>query len=210
MVDRLVHLTKYRNVQEMDNHDIISPLSNKLVIELIGVQADFDPVDMPEPKSFTEPGNTPILKEGEWTFLRIRNSSSRVLNITILDLQPDWGITQIYPSGSGFFEPLDPGQELPVPIPLQAYLPPGYIEGRDLIKVFATVGTTNFRWLELPPLDHPTRSAITRGGPASPLEELLSMVVAEEPKTRNLNPAAFPSWEWVSAEVEVRVEKRGS
>ena len=210
MVNRLVHLTKYRNVQELDNHDIMSPLSNKLVVELVGMQSDFDPVDMPEPEPFTDAGNTPILKEGEWTFLRIRNNSSKLLNITVLDLQPDWGITQIYPSGAGFFEPLDPGQELPVALPLQAYLPPGHKEGTDIIKVFATVGTTNFRWLELSSLDQPTRGAITRGGPSSPLEELLTMVVSEEPKTRNLNPAAFPSWEWVSAEVEVRVKKQES
>jgi hypothetical protein len=206
LVQRLVHLTKYRNVLELDNHDAMSPLAHKLVFELAGKQSDFDPADKPEPEPFSDPGDTPTLQEGEWTFLCVKNKSQKILNITALDLQPDWGISQIYPSGAGYFEPLDPGQE--VLLPLQASLPPGYAEGTDVIKVFATVGTTNFRWLELPALDQePRRSAMTRGGPAGPLEELLAQVTAEEPKTRNLNTAVFPSWEWAAGQVEVRVKR---
>lgn len=203
VVQRLIHLTKYRNVNELDNNDIYSPLANKLVVELTGVQQDYDPVDRPEPQPFIDSGNTPMLNAGEWTFLRIMNKSLKILNITVLDLQPDWGINQIYPRGSGSFEPLDPGQS--ILLPLEASLPAGYTEGTDLIKVFATLGTTNFRWLELPALDQPVTGAVTRGGPANPLEELLAAVTAQDPKTRNLNPAAYPSWEWVTAQVEARV-----
>jgi len=201
LVQRLVHLSRYRNVQELDNHDTLSPLARRLVVELVGKQEDFDPVDRPDPQPFNDSGNTPVLKEGEWTFLRIENKTQKVLNITVLDLQPDRGICQIYPSGSGFFEPLDPGQE--IVLPLQANLPEGYTVGTDIIKVFGTVGTTNFHWLELPALDQPEKSPVTRGGPANALEELLTMVVSGETKTRNLNPATFPSWEWVTASVEV-------
>jgi len=214
VVQRLVQLTKYRNVQELENRDTMSPLARKLVVELVGVQAEYDPVDEPEPQAFDDPGGTPTIQVAEWTFLRVRNNMapgrrndpSRILNITVLDLQPDWGIQQIYPSGAGFFEPLDPGQE--VVLPLRAGLPGGYAEGTDVIKVFATLGTTNFRWLELPALDQPPRrSETTRGGPSNPLEELLAAVTAEEPKTRDLNPAAYPSREWVTAQVEVRVQR---
>ncbi|MGZ4864913.1 MAG: caspase family protein [Halobacteriota archaeon] len=214
VVQRLVHLTKYRNVQELDNHDAMSPLARKLLVELTGVQSEYDPADKPNPKPFEDPGNTPTLKEGDWTFLRMRNNlspgepndSSRILNVTVLDLQPDWGITQIYPSGAGVFEPLDPGQE--ITLPLQASLPQGYADGADRIKVFATTGTTNFRWLELPSLDQPaTRSMTTRARTGDPLEELLAAVTVQEPATRNLNPAQYPSREWVAAQVEVRIRK---
>jgi hypothetical protein len=141
--------------------------------------------------------------------LRVRNDSSEILNVTIMDLQPDWGISQLYPGESGYFEPLDPGQTLPL-IPLQASLRPGYTEGTDVVKVFATVGTTNFRWLELPTLDEPLeRSAATRGGPSSALDELLTAFSSGAPKTRNLNLAACPSKEWVTAQVELRVQKKG-
>lgn len=203
LAKRLVHLSRYRNVQELDNHDTLSPLARRLVVELIGKQEDFDPLDMPDPQPFNDLGNTPKLKKGEWTFLKIANKTQKVLNITVLDLQPDRGISQIYPSGSGFFEPLDPGQE--ILLPLQANLPEDYTEGTDIIKIFGTVGTTNFRWLELPALDQPDKNLATRGGPANALEELLALVASKKPETRNLNPAAFPSWEWVTASVEVHV-----
>jgi hypothetical protein len=191
----------------------MSPLARKLAIELIGVQSEYDPASKPVPQPFQDEGNTPKIKAGEWVFLKLcnrlppgrPNDPSRILNITVLNLQPDWGISQIYPAGAGFFEPLDPAQE--VILPLQAGLPEGYVKGADVLKVFATLETTNFRWLELPALDQPPRrSATTRGGPMNPLEELLAAVLAEEPNTRNLNPAVYPSREWVTEQVEVRIE----
>ena len=104
-------------------------------------------------------------KEGIYLALRIQNNSSQVLNVTVLDLQPDWGITQAYPrSSDSYFMPIDPGKS--EDIPLKVSLPQGYKEGRDVIKVFATVGPTNFRWLELPVLDQPmsTKNGIEASG----------------------------------------------
>jgi hypothetical protein len=211
-VQRLIHLTRYRNVLELDNRDPMSPLARRLKVELLGVQAEYDTADKPEPQPFTDPGNTPRIKVGEWTFLRVRNDMppgpandpSRILNVTVLDLLPGWGIQQVYPGGAGFFEPLDPGQE--IVLPLRASLRAGYTEGTDVLKVFATLGTTNFRWLELPALDQPIqRHVSTRGGPGDLLEELLAAVVAQEPKTRDLEPAAYPSREWITAQVEVQM-----
>jgi hypothetical protein len=178
-----------------------------------GKQADYDPADPPEAQPFDATGGTPVLAPGEWLFVRIKNTlpkvpgapaATNVLNITALDLQPDWGISQVYPSGSGaLFEPLDPQAELL--LPLQAVLPEGYEDITDIVKVFATVGTTSFRWLELPPLDQPTTAK--RGVRTDPLEQLLAAVIEDEPRTRNLNPAAYPSKEWVTAQVEVHVKK---
>jgi len=219
IAQRLIHLAKYRNVQELDNHDAMSPLAHKLVVELVGKQVDYDPADPGEPQPFDDPGQTPVLAPGEWVLVRIKNvlpkvpgapASTNVLNITVLDLQPDWGITQIFPSGQGaYFEPLDPEQE--IPLWLQASLPAGADDITDItdtIKVFATVGTTNFRWLELPPLDQPIpKGVVTRGAPTDPLEQLLARVVEYEPETRNLVPAAYPSKQWVTAQVEVHVTK---
>jgi hypothetical protein len=206
IVRRLVHLSKYQATKQLSNHDPMSPLARKLVVELIGKQTDYDPVDAPQPQAFDDPGHTPILATGEWTFLRIRNESSQVLNITVLDLQPDWGVQQVYPMGpADYFLPLDPGQEQI--LPLQASLPAHEREGTDTIKVFATTRTTNFRWLELPALDRPLErsAAVRRGVPANPLEQLLAAVTADRPPTRNLVPAAYPSREWVTSQVEVHI-----
>jgi hypothetical protein len=182
---------------------------------LAGVQKDYDPVDKPAPQPFADAGNTPVLEPSEWTFLRIKNllpkvddrnnPSRNVLNVTVLDLQPDWGISQIFPTGAAAFEPLDPQQE--VMIPLQAGLPEGYETGADVIKVFATAGATDFRVLELPALDQPPVKKGKRNASTNPLDNLLSAITADQPSKRNLKPGANPSREWVTAQVEVRVEK---
>jgi len=210
---RLVHLAKYRNVQELDNHDLLSPLAGQLMVELAGKAVAYDRADKAEPQPFDAPGSTPEVKPGEWIFVRIRNLLPRitnqpranVLNITVLDLDSNWAITQIYPSRPGaLFVPLDPESE--VVLPFQTSLLAGSDPTIDVIKVFGTAGTTNFRWLELPAIDCPVLgNSGARGSPASPLEALLAAIVVQDPHTRTLNTASFASGEWITAQVEVRV-----
>lgn len=92
-------------MQELDNTDVRSPLAGKLLVELMGVQRDYEPGDPREPESFADIGNTPVFRPGEYTFMRIKNLSSEVLNVTALYLQPDRGINQIYENT------FDPDQE---------------------------------------------------------------------------------------------------
>lgn len=217
VVLRLRHLTKYHNVLELENRDPMSSLARKLVVELTGVQDNYEPGDPPEPKPLVDAGNTPTLRVRQWTFLRICNTlpkvagdiTKNVLNIAVLNLQPDWGITQVYPAGSGYFEPLDPGQQ--IEIPLEARLPNDCTEGIDVLKVFATVGTTNFRSLELPGLDKPLLPrSITRGGEFNPTDLLGQFLVAVTdslPSLRDLTPAASASKQWTTSQLEVRIER---
>jgi hypothetical protein len=205
---RLAHLAKYFALQQISNNDPLSPLARKLVIELIGKRADYDPADPFEPEPFDDPSHTPTLKTDEWVGLRIKNNSPQILNVTVFDLQPDWGATQIYPSGPGDnFVAFDPGQEMV--IPLRASLPKAYLTGRDIVKVFATVGTTNFRWLELPALDQPrSPSHVARGVRSiDPLEAMFATFASDRPLTRNLNPATVPSKEWITAQVEINMRQ---
>ncbi|BAY35571.1 peptidase C14 caspase catalytic subunit p20 (plasmid) [Nostoc carneum NIES-2107] len=204
VVKRLVHLAKYQAIQELDNHDISSPLRAKVVVELLGKQQDYDPVDYPQPEPFADLNN-PEVAAGEYIFLKIRNDYYDVLNFTVLDLQSDWAINQIYPETSEFIS-LDPGQE--ELIPLRMSLSPGEKEGEDIFKVFATIGATNFRWLELPPLNQAIPLLEAKGIPRSgnPLEELLMAIAAEQPPMRNANPIAFPSREWTTMQVQLTVK----
>lgn len=206
LVGRLTHLVKYRNVLQLENADVLSSLAGKLVVELAGRQAAYDPADRPEPQPFHDPGNTPLLRPGEWTFLRIKNTSSFVLNVTVLDLGPDWSITQIYPSRQDAPSmTFDPGQE--ILLPLHTYLPEGYTDALDVLKVFATVGSTDFRWLELSALDQPHISKNARSGPGNRLEQLLAVLAAEETRLRQVNPAIYSIGEWMTAQVEVHVQQ---
>ncbi|MGQ4646074.1 caspase family protein [Lyngbya aestuarii] len=206
VVKRLVHLTKYKATEELDN---FTPLTNKLVVELAGKQTNYKPGRRPTPEPFDDPMN-PTVKAGEWIFLRIRNNYSQVLNVTLLNLQSDWAIDQLELLNEGArFEPFDPEQEELIPIKMLDVLE-GYNEVTDIYKVFATVGQPDFRWLELPPLDQPIPKSATRGlkVPSNLLEELLATIGADnQPRetTKAGRVYADPSRGWTTKQVTVKV-----
>uniref|UniRef100_A0ACD5GXB0 Uncharacterized protein n=1 Tax=Desertifilum tharense IPPAS B-1220 TaxID=1781255 RepID=A0ACD5GXB0_9CYAN len=204
-MERLVHLAKYQTVQELENHDPSSPLRGQISVKLLGKQLDYEPGDLPRPQPFTDP-NQPEAQVGECVFLEVQNNYTEVLNVVVLNLQLDWAIDQIYPASAGNrFVPIDPGDKETIPIYLS--LPPGNHEGTDIFKVFATLDAANFRWLELPPLNQPIPSPISRGFavPTNPLEELFAAVAAEQPPTRKGSTVAYPSREWTTTQVSIRV-----
>lgn len=205
LVKRLIHLAKYQAIQELDNLDRKSPLQGKISINLLGKQTNYKLGEPISPQPFEDP-TQPTVKVGECVFLEIQNNYSNVLNLVILDLQSNWAIDQLYPpSTKSQFIPLDPGQTELIPIELS--LPEGEAQGADILKVFVTLDAANFRWLELPPLDQPLLPANKRkiNTPSNSLEELLAVLASEQPATRQLNPVAFPSREWMTTQVVVNV-----
>jgi hypothetical protein len=201
VVERLLHLAKYRTASELRNLDPLSPLSRKFSVELVGLQADYKPGAPLHPQPFTEPQDTPTVKVGEWIFLRVRNHYTTqdgiTLNVTVLNLRPDWSIRQVFPSRSGLFETLEPGQQLL--LPLRVELPLSYDEGIDLIKFFATIDPADFHFLELPPLDvRATRSAATH--------EAISQS-SDESKTRDMVVPLSKADDWNTRQFEIRVTR---
>lgn len=198
VVKRLVHLSKYQAILQLDNNDPQSSLAGKLKVELCKVgenRGDLLPLNAP--------GNLPTFDIHESIILHIRNDSSQVLNITVLAIQSDWSIVQIHPDNASAFEPLDPGQEKLIPI--QTSLPEGYEQGADILKVFATVKATNFRWLELPALDKPRWGRqVSRS--TDPLDELLAAVASEQPPNRDIHAAAYRSGKWTTEQVKLVVQ----
>ncbi|RAM49434.1 MAG: caspase family protein [Hapalosiphonaceae cyanobacterium JJU2] len=206
VVQRLVHLTKYKVTEEIDN--LNTSLTNELVVELMGKQANYQPGTRPSPQAFDD--KFPTVKDGEWVVLRISNESQKDLNIALLNLQSDWAIDQLDLMNEGaIFEHFYPGQEELIPI--QMSLPDGDKEGEDIFKVFATVDELDLRWLKLPRLDQPTPKNATRGLkiPTNPLEELLASVGADinPPTTRKGTTSITPSSNWLTKQVTVKVKK---
>lgn len=201
---RLVHLTKYRNVRLIDNTDPTSPLARKIVAEL-GIQE----ADASGRKTFRPLGLPPRpLAVGETACLRVTNFSSTPVNVTVMDLQPDWGISQVHPSpGERDYELLEPGEERALLLPLGAWLPDDYQEGTDTLKVFATVEGTSFHWLEMPALDQPpaARRGIQRGGDA--LEQLITAFAAPKLTRQMVNLSAPKGRSWTTTQIEVRVRR---
>lgn len=212
ILKRLVHLTKYRNVRLIDNPDPSSMLARKLVVEL-GTR---------KPPENGEEGvgtfgevfgvRSRPLSVDEIVFLRVKNLSKKAVNVTVLDLQPDWGISQVYPSVdpetevAKDYELLEPGEENALLIPLKAALPEGYQQGTDVIKAIAAVEGTSFRWLELPALDQPVTRSVTMG-PSNPLEELMTAFASDLLTRQVVNLSAPKGKSWGTAEVEVRIRR---
>ena len=154
MADRLVHLTKYTNVKLIENSASTAPLARLIELTVAGQN----------PKG---PGGEIIVDDGERLTLSFRISIQDALNVTVLDVQPDWSISKVYPEDTDSVL-LDPQSTQEVA--LEFLLPPDYKESLETIKIFATVGYTSFDWLQLPALDHPLQAAGGKRSPGSALK----------------------------------------
>ena len=196
LLDRLVHLARYFDLRALRNPDAESPLAGKLHVALQRLPRDYDPGDSPRPLRQADPLPRLDVTVGDWLCLRIENRARQPFDVTVLDLQPAWSIAQLFPSRSGgTLNTLDPGQDLL--IPLRAELPAAVDAGVDVLKVFATLEATDFRWLELAPMTdrppgqiHPKPRQATTGG-----------------LRRCLEPSAYPSRDWAVEQVEVAIAR---
>jgi hypothetical protein len=209
LIERLVHLSKYLNLRELENNDSQSTNAHYFSIELVG-----------SPHAGSGNGDAPTLagaaishtlKVGDWVYLRARNNGAATLKVTVLDLRPNWSVAQIFPSGAGLFEMLEPGRELF--IPLRADLPQGYDEGIDVLKVFATTETADLRCFQLPALDLPP------GLPAHTLRTPFaassdSTLAEHEASTRDMGAGFSSSEDWIVLRLDIGVrrtpEERGA
>lgn len=203
VMDRVTHLVKYTNVRELDNNDPTSTISQKFVVEFVTAPPDFKPGTPIRPQPLESIGASVTVPHGEWVFLRIRNNyDPNVLNVTVLDLQSDWSISQIYPARAGSYESMDPGRELI--LPLCVTLPDAYQAGTDIIKVFATIDTTSFSALELSALDKPGLPARSLRQSASALGAFVAAFGSPESK-RAAAVDVCATIEWVAHQVEINI-----
>jgi hypothetical protein len=201
LLKRLTHLTKYRNVRLIDNDEPYASLARALELEVAALSVPSGPGEKPLPRPSNGQPGPPTVGVGEWLFLRVRNISPRPLNVTVLDLRPSWGVKQVFPAYQDY-ESFEPGQEQL--LPLRANLPAGYDQGTDVLKAFATFEATNFRWLELPPLDAPPEPRPSLRSPANALEAMLSMYAAGKVTRDTELDCAFAEWTTAAVEVNIR------
>jgi hypothetical protein len=199
LVERLVHLAKYRNVLRLENQSGPSSLVGRLHAELSRKQEDG------QMRWRSEAGASLILEPGEKVDLVITNNSQMRLHVAVLDLAQDWSIQQLYPWDNTLT--LEPRQT--ETIPLEATLATSYNEGIDTLKVFAALDVSDFHGLHLPPLDQPALSRRSRSdGPGNALEELLEAFFADAPLHRGLKVLRKAEWEWTCTSVEVYIRRR--
>jgi hypothetical protein len=209
VVEQLIHLARFHNVLELTSTDAQSRLSGRLEVTLM---------ESPE-QPFRAPGGIPRVKSGEQIYyLRIRNlfepmasppsdapayieeMRRRTLNITVLNLSPDWSISRMIPPPGEGADQIElgpgetlllprydlPGQPLQLPAMLSA-VPAGESEADDILKVFAATDTTSsYNSLLLPAIHEVGQRASLMGAPHPP----------------------EPERSWIAVQVQVRVVRK--
>ncbi|GAB1544815.1 hypothetical protein NUACC21_74910 [Scytonema sp. NUACC21] len=201
VVKRLVHLAKYQVVQELDNPD--SALINALEFVLL------DQKKQPFPDS-----SNIVFKNGELAYLRVKNTSAQPLNIAVLNLESTWEISQYRIQGldAPFFQ-LVPNQVEDNPIRFKIPKDKGYEQVQEMLKLFATRGYADFRWLKLPALDQEFETKASKGTyrNISPFGKLLAAIGEDADVSPQLTRAAVyepdPNAEWVTKQIQFTIKR---
>lgn len=200
VVKRLVHLAKYQSVQELDNP--ASELAKYLDFELL----DQDKQPFPDPQNI-------ILQHGSLTYLRIKNRFVQSLNVGVLDLEPTWEISQIKLRGiDGPFYELAPQEDFNTPLRFSIPENQEYRQAKEVLKLFATRGTADFRWLRLPSLDQPIQAHRgTMRSSNSAFGTLLAAVGEDPDRAPSLTRAATyepdPDADWATKQIQLTIKR---
>ncbi|MEG4580024.1 caspase family protein [Microcoleus sp. MON1_C5] len=210
VVKRLEHLVKYQAIQQLSNQ--FSDLTSKLEVELL-TQPNWRPGMPKKPQPFPDRTNL-VVQSGEYAFLRIKNTSSQVLNVAVLDLEPNWAVSRIQLQiPEAIFYPFNPNQEMLIPLEIKLPATWKFSKGAETFKVFATVRPNDFRWLELPSLEqeiHTKSARLIRGD--NPLGQLMAAVGADvdtQPEIPSYRATAIfdPSDEWTTKEIQITLTR---
>lgn len=200
VVKRLIHLAKYQAVQELDNPT--SELNDAIAFELL------------DPNKHPLPEQNITVQQGEVVYLRLKNIFAQPLNVAVLDLEPTWEISQIPIQGldAPFFQ-LVPDQAIDLKLRIKAPDSKGYTQTKDILKLFATRGPADFRWLKLPSLDQEIESKASRATRSinTPFGKLLEAVGEDIDVPPQLTRAAIyepdPDAEWVTKQIQITVKQ---
>lgn len=198
VVRRLVHLAKYQSVQELDNP--ASELTEAL--EFVLLDSNKQP--------FSNQSNI-TLKQGTMVYLRLKNLSPEALNVAVLDLEPTWEISQIPLRGidAPFFQ-LAPQEIIDTRLRFKVPQDEGYQQAKEMLKLFATRGPADFRWLKLPSLDQEIKGHEATRGIMSAFGKLLEAVGENPSDSPLLTRAAVyepdPNAEWVTKQIQITIQ----
>ena len=141
LVERLSHIAHFHNVTAHCHPDPDSPLAGCLSVcpALAG-----SPVE---------------IQAGGPLVVRVRNTAAQRLRLAVLTLYADWEIQQCFPRSYRLGDQviLESGETQTVEVPTR--LPEGAPSARQLIKLYATIDPTSYRWMERRALGLP---AVTR------------------------------------------------
>lgn len=165
---RLEHLARWHYVRSLAPPPEREAFAGALTLELRRLSSEGDDRRVSQ---------APLeVSEGEELIARVESTASRALWFALFDLQPDWGISQVFPE-IGTSWRLEAGGRRE--IRLDTLLPRTIEQGRDLLKVFATPdAAVDFAPFAQPPLGHGTFRS-ERSARRSSVHPLLATAEAE-------------------------------
>jgi hypothetical protein len=199
----LNHLAKYRNVQGLENTGRRSLLKGKIRLECRRIPKGWAGKE-PKELDLWDPSRE-TFRPGDELYLRIHNDCGFPVNVAVLDLEPGWGIHQVYPPrGAGLFDTVEANGATDVYILLS--LPGTYDHPVDIFKVVASIDPLDVHSLELPSLGEPHTRFRGRAmrSPGS-LQGLLDAMAVEAPLTRH-GSTAVQQDHWAMEAVTVPIE----
>jgi hypothetical protein len=210
LIEKLLHVASHCNLQELTNPVPSSHLASRITVKLYRLPADLDEerakrVRLADLERCEPLADGATVEEGALLCLVLENTSSQDLEVAVLDFAVDWSVRQIHPnpeySSRGI---LDKGSRKP--LAMRAYLPENYRVGIDVLKVLGTIETTDFRWLQLPPIHRfeVERANRLRGPARTSLENLLHQAVGESAHCDSVHRAATGQ-EWTTARTSLKV-----
>jgi hypothetical protein len=201
VVKRLEHLARYHAMVELENYDDDSPLAGKLVAQLLKPPPTWQRGQKLDLAACAALDADVTLGVGEHFIFQLTNKSKKVLNFAVLDLAPDWSVTQILPGEEEATASIEPGKMI-----YKVYrttLNDAYKTGTDTLKVIATTETGNFCRLEMKALGGGPRSTRGASMPHSALDVLLNSI--NFPTTRGVETVRTASQEWIAVQVQLNI-----
>lgn len=205
LVDRLDHLARYQHVRQLQHApqgpDVLIDLEVKLV-RLPETYELGDPI--PPDLEWQAPEQAAPAQPGAWSCLRLQNHGQHIVHAAILILDADGSIRQMHPLD----RPYEELEEAPFHLPMRAGLEDGRQLSRSTFKIFATLGDTDFRWLELPPSHrcHERRRQLRQSQPTSDLERLFQALTGQR-RLRNQQETAHLDTDWAVQSFVLQVQR---
>jgi hypothetical protein len=197
LVQRLIYLSKYQAIAALDN-----PAAHRLTADL-----DFALLD----QNCQPLANHPVIQTGDPVILQIVNRSDYDLNIAVLDLEPTWEISQIPLLGiETAFHTLLRGDRIEQPLIFSLPGDGSYLQAQETLKLFATRGPADYRWLTLPSLDQPIRTKGHASRSGNPFSQLLQAIGDDASQTRETRTRAArippsPDAEWTTKQISLTI-----
>lgn len=200
---RLEHLARYHAILALENNDQISPLADKLVAQILLPPPTWqrgNKIDFAACAPLSAQAALPL---DAFAILRLVNTSRFVLNFAVLDLAPDWSVTQFLPGENQAMATLEPGRMLYQFF--RARLPNGIASGAETFKIIATTEAGNFRWLELGALGMGPRGTRGAQAPRTALDVLLASVAF--PASRGAPIARAANQAWTTTQIQFTMRR---